>query len=366
MTDTGAAVSGLTAAWLRALPLDEDTVVSGAGLWPLIGLLAGAADGPARAELSAAVGMDADVAARDAGELLATLDASPDIAAASGTWVRPGVPLAAWWRDHVPADSIGELVSQEALDAWARERTDGLIEQMPVQLGPQVRLLLATALLLRTTWRAPFREIGHDGRTLLNRSTGGVEDVAVHSGGTTVVSVRGEQDVDVFLAIGAADAAPADVLTALLTGEVTATGDDLLARSDATPAPALTVRTVTGHAPRTELTLPAFEVRRTHDLLRHADVFGLRSAAADGGFPRLSAQPLRVDQAAQQVLARFFATGFEAAAVTSVGMRASAMSRPGQTRVVTVRLDRPFGFAALHRPTEVPVVAGWIADVPEF
>ena len=366
MTDTGAAVSALTAAWLRALPLDEDTVVSGAGLWPLLGLLAGAADGPARAELSAAVGLDADVAARAAGELLAALDASPDIAAASGTWVRPGVPLADWWRAHLPADSIGELVSQQALDDWAGEHTGGLIERMPVRLAPQVRLVLATALVLRTTWRSPFREIGHDGNTVLTRSTGGVEDVAVHSGRTTVISVRGEQDVDVMLGIGAADAAPADVLTALLTGEVTATGDDLLARSDATPAPALTVRTVTGHAPRTELTLPAFEVRRTHDLLRHADVLGLRSAAADGGFPRLSPQPLRVDQAAQQVLARFFATGFEAAAVTSVGMRASAMSRPGQTRVVSVRLDRPFGFAAVHRPTGVPVVAGWIADVPEF
>jgi serine protease inhibitor len=366
MTDTGAAVSALTAAWLRALPLDEDTVVSGAALWPLLGLLAGAADGPARAELSAAVGLDADAAARAAAELLEALDASPDIAAASGTWVRPGVPLADWWRGHVPAASIGELVSQQALDEWAREHTDGLIERMPIQLAPQVRFVLATALLLRTTWRSPFREIDHDGYTVLTRSTGGVEDVAVHSGSTTVVSVRGEQDVDVFLAIGAADAAPADVLAALLTGEASASGEDLLAGPDPAPAPALTVRTVTGHAPRTDLTLPAFEVRRTHDLLRHADVLGLRSAAADGGFPRLSPQPLRVDQAAQEVVARFFATGFEAAAITSVGMRASAMSRPAQTQVVTVRLDRPFGFAAVHHPTGVPVVAGWIADVPAF
>jgi hypothetical protein len=367
MTDTGSAVSALTAAWLREIPLDEDTVVSGAGLWPLLGLLAGAADGPARDELAAAVGTDAGDAADAAVALLAALDASPDIAAASGTWVRPGTELHDWWREHVPADSVGELTSQAALDKWASDRTDGLIERMPVTLTPDVAILIASALLLRTTWQVPFVEHDENDRIWLRRTTTGVDDVRTVAGGdgaVTVVTVRGEQDVDVLLAIGTEEAAPADVLTALLTGDMSASGPELLAAGAVqTAAPGVKIRTIDGREPKTVLAVPAFEVRRKHDLLEHADVFGLRTACDVGGFPRLSSTPLQVSDAAQEVVARFFATGFEAAAVTGVAMRASAIRHTARTHAIHVNLDRPFGFAAIHRPTGVPVVAGWIAEL---
>jgi serine protease inhibitor len=361
MTEAGPAVRALTAAWLRDLPLGRNTVVSGAGLWPLLGLLAGAADGLTRDELAAAVGLEPEAAADAAGALLAALDASPDIAAASGTWVRPGIPLDDWWRAHVPADSIGELTSQAALDAWAREHTDGLIKKMPVTLTPKTAILIASALLLRTTWQVPFMPSAQRGRTWLRRTTTGVDDVRTVAGPVTVVTVRGEQDVDVLLAMGTERAAPAEVLAALLMGALAASGTELL--DSAVDAPGMAIRTVTGREPTTALTVPAFEVRSTHNLLERADVFGLRSACAIGGFPRLSPAPLQVSDAAQEVMARFFATGFVAAAVTGVAMAASARQQDATAKQLIVTFDRPFGFAAIHRPTGVPVVAGWIADV---
>jgi hypothetical protein len=364
MTNTGAAVAGLTARWLAALPLDRDTVVSGAGLWPLLALLAGAADGPARAELSGAAGMDADAAAGAAGDLLAALDESPDIAAAIGTWVRAGTQLHEWWRTHVPPRSTGELTTQHALDAWARERTGGLIERLPARLDDGVRLVLASALLLRTAWADPFTERERAGRTWLHRTVAGVDDVHTVSGAggaVAVATVRGEGDVDVLLGLGAEHARPADTLTALLTGDRLATGADLL--EDPVGAPGLRVRAVRGPHPRTALTVPAFEVRNSHDLLRNADVLGLGAASAAGGFPRLSPTRLRVDQGMQEVLARFFATGFEAAAVTSLAMRTAGVIREPMTRQLEVSADRPFGFVAVHRPTGIPVVAGWIAQL---
>lgn len=364
MTETGAAVAALTARWLRALPGDGDTVVSGAGLWPLLALLAGAAGGRTRDELTAAAGMEGDKAAAAAAELLAALDASPDIAVASGTWLREGVPLHDWWREHVPADSIGRLTSQAALDAWASEHTDGLIEHLPVQLRPETMLILATALLLRTSWQQRFDERERSGHTWLSRTASGVDDIAVHAGTTTVVTVRGEQDVDVLLGIGEPEAEHAEVLDALLTGEVTASGPDLLAGDGA--APGVRLGQAAGRGPRTILRLPAFELRCNHDLLARADVLGLRAAAEIGGFPRLSPVPVQVAQAGQQVLARFFATGFEAAAVTAMAMAASARAYANPVPVLHATFDRPFGFAAIHRPTGVPVVAGWIADVPSW
>jgi serine protease inhibitor len=363
MTQAGSAVATLTARWLAALPGERDTAVSGAGLWPLLALLAGASDGRARDELTAAVGMGGDEAATAARDLLDTLDASPDIAAATGTWLREGVPLHDWWREHVRTDSIGRLTSQAALDAWASERTDGLIDHLPVRLGPDTLLVLATALLLRTSWRQRFDERERGGHTWLARTSSGVADIAVHADTATVLRVRGEQDVDVLLGIGDPGAARADVIAALLTGQVSASGADLLAGR---PAPGVRLGTAAGGGPRTVLRLPAFEVRCQHDLLAQAEVLGLRAAADIGGFPRLSPVALRVAQARQQVLARFFATGFEAAAVTATAMVASARVRAEPVPVLHVTLDRPFAFAAVHRPTGVPVVAGWIADVPPW
>ena len=44
-----------------------------------------------------------------------------------------------------------------------------------------------------------------------------------------------------------------------------------------------------------------------------------------GHFSAISPVPLAVGQAKQKVLARFFATGFEAAAVTAVGLMRTSM-----------------------------------------
>lgn len=58
-------------------------------------------------------------------------------------------------------------------------------------------------------------------------------------------------------------------------------------------------------------------------------------------------------------MARFSATGFEAAAVTAMPMDAGSAPMPGG-KAVLVSLEGPFGFIAVHRPTGVPVVAGWV------
>jgi serine protease inhibitor len=80
---------------------------------------------------------------------------------------------------------------------------------------------------------------------------------------------------------------------------------------------------------------------------------------SQGHFPGLSPQPLAVDQAKQAVLARFSATGFEAAAVTAMAMAAGSAPTP-RAKALLVSLEHPFGFIAVHRPTGVPVVAGWV------
>jgi serine protease inhibitor len=113
--------------------------------------------------------------------------------------------------------------------------------------------------------------------------------------------------------------------------------------------------------------LPPFEIRSSHNLLADPGLFGLRTATdpGRGHFSAVSDTPLAVDQATQNALARFTREGFEAAAVTAIGFAvAAALFPPRRTVEIAVTFDRPFGFLAVHRPTGLVVVAGWIEQPP--
>jgi serpin (serine protease inhibitor) len=381
--DVMRAVTGLTARWAREAPAGN-TVLSGLGLWPLLAILATAADEPGRSELAAASDTDAGAAATAAARLVETLDGSQDLHAALGVWVRDDLKLAESFDDVMPAPLRGILTAdatrdKQLLDAWASEHTGGLIPHMPLDVTPDLVLALASALSVDTTWARPFEEQRrrlHDGPWAgewrwLSRTDPDPATIAVYDGLVTA-TVKGEADVDVVLGLGAPEATAQQVLPALveLLGRRGTSGDDVLARAEAgsEPSPGLHVVTTTARKPDVQLSLPSFEVRAEHDLLEHADLFGLGAVSTPppgrGHFSAISPEPLKVSQAKQSVFARFFATGFEAAAVTAIGMTRMAAMSPSGLRL-RLDLDRPFAFAAVHRDTRLPIVAGWIAEPTE-
>jgi serine protease inhibitor len=379
------AANELTARWAAGAADGRSLALSGAGVWPLLALLAGAADGETRSELEAAAGVGGDQGAHAAGELLAALAGSESVRLALGAWVRSDLPLTDWWRRAIPAAQRGELTGdagadQDHLDAWAAHHTDGLIPRMPVAVAADTLLVLASALGVVTRWREPFDDrpmvpAGGPwaGRRLagLDRESGGADAVALvegtPAGPLTLVRVEGAGDVDVHLALGDADRPASAVLLAAIRALAGAgrrrPGSEL--RPGET-GPGLDVAEVPGFTDRPSLWLrtPRFDVGGRHDLLRRPELFGL-AAASDrerARFPRLSDVPLSVQRARQDVVATFSAVGFRAAAVTAIVM-SEASARMGRRRlVVSVVLDRPFAFVAAHRPTGLVLVAGWVAD----
>jgi serine protease inhibitor len=389
--DVVQAVNELTSRWVRTLPAGN-TVVSGLGLWPLLAMLATAADEPGRSELAAAAGVDPAVAADKAVDLIATIDGSADLHAALGIWVHEQLKLSESFDSVVPAPLTGTLTGdlsrdKAKLDAWANEHTDGLIRKMPLEVTPDLAVVLASALSLRTTWVRPFKEqikSVYDGPWAggswrwLDRSDRDLDAVRLYddpvAGALSVITVQGDADVDVLLGVGAPQAAQSDVLAGLLAASAQPQGG----RSGAqlvragqpgqTVAPGVTVGTTTSPVPELKLSLPSFAVEVEHDLLTQRELFGLSTVSTDPGrsghFSAISPEPLVVGQAKQTVLARFFATGFEAAAVTAMGMMLTSMPTR-QERRLDVDLNRPFAFVALHRATRLPIVAGWIAHPTE-
>ncbi|MGG7570446.1 serpin family protein [Streptomyces sirii] len=378
-------VNTMTARWARETVGEQGTVLTAAGVWPLLALLVGPAAGPARTELAEALGTDPEQAVREGAALLAALDAADGVDAAVGLWARRTLALRPAWLGGLPPGVHGELTAdpeadQAALDDWARRHTDGLIEGMPVQVTPDLLLLLASALLVRTTWARPFQafpdRVGEGpwaGRELtsLSRSGPDVDQVRVHAtpaGPLTDVTVEGDNGLDVHLLLGGPTTPGAEVLdhgVAALEGTYPTVSGTAL--SDGA-GPGLTVTRVQSDdpAPRFHLTTAAFTVDADHDLLKRAGLFGLASACdtSRGHFPGISDTPLATAAARQTATATFGPLGFRAAAVTVLPAAAGAAPPPPRHQAlwIAARYDRPFGFLAVHRASGMVLVAGWVAE----
>ncbi|RAJ31959.1 serine protease inhibitor [Kitasatospora sp. SolWspMP-SS2h] len=382
-------VNALGACWGRELEPGSGAgqVWTALGVWPLLAVLAPGADGPARAELERALGVPAGQAPAAARELLARVAEVPGCAAALGLWTAPGVEVEPEWAAGPGAGLWRRLTGdpaadRAALDAWAADRTGGLVRRMPVEPA-DAPLVLASALTVRTGWAEPFREdrgraaegpwAGRPFRRLSVSSPGLYGRIAVAesaaAGRVTEVRVAGGGEVDVHLVLGAPRAVPGAVVSAgfeLVAGAVGRT--PVAGLADGEPWPGLALESVRASVPGDvgALETVAFEVRAEQDLLAHAGLFGLRTAAGDGShFPGISRSvPLRVGQARQAAVAEFGAEGFEAGAVTAVAMTRSGIGAPPGLRVrrATARYDRPFAFLAVHRPSGLVLVAGWVAE----
>ena len=370
------AANALTARWCDRLGAD-DYALSGAGLWPLLALLASAADDPASAELAAALGRPAETAQQEALEIIDILRGGLSTTAALGIWTRKGVPLDDDWATPLPDKVVGALTDQAALDRWADEQTGGLIDKFPLKITDETLLVLASALTARVRWRTPFEGYPRDrGETWpedpgpadqqsLSRTTSDLSIAAVLDDAVTRVVVESDGDVDVHLLLGD-DQPPAEILGAGLRELSGRTQIRLAADTGDRGGPGLTVQRLKSPRPKDilKLSLPSFEIKTKHDLLENSELFGLGllTDTTTSHLPRLSPIPLAISAGAQDVLARFFAEGFEAAAVTAFG--AVAGSAPPEARYdvtyASVDFDRPFGFLAVHRPSRLAVVAGWV------
>ncbi len=379
-------VNVLGACWGRELGFEGGQVWTALGVWPLLAMLAAGADGAARAELEQALGVPAGQAPSAARELLAQVQAVPGCVAALGLWTARELEVEPDWVAQLGPSLWRQLTGDPAadrveLDGWARERTGGLIRRMPVETAG-AQLVLASALAVRTDWAEPFQERrgrAADGpwawqpyRKLTVSSPDLFERIAVaesSAGPVTEVRVAGAGEVDVHLVLGAPEAAPGAVVAAgfeLVSGA--AWRMPVAGLPDGEPWPGLALETVNASTPRDRGSLEtvAFTVGAEHDLLAHAELFGLRAAAGAGShFRGISrSTPLKVGQAKQAATAEFTAKGFEASAVTAVGLSRGGAGLPGlfRARHATARFDRPFAFLAVHRPTGLVLVAGWVAE----
>ncbi|OQR61260.1 proteinase inhibitor I4 serpin [Streptomyces maremycinicus] len=382
------AVNGLTARWAAAA--EGGTAFSAAGVWPLLAYLADGAKGAARAELAETLGLPAGRAADAASELLTAMGAMRGLETALGLWTKRTLELRKQWEAGLPADVHGVLTGDpvddhRTLDAWTAKRTGGLIDRMPVPLVEDMQMVLASALTMRTRWLSPFHEreleTGYEPwatkpRLGLWRSSAVLDRVGVADtpgGYVTELKVLGSNALDVHLLLGEENMKPGQVLGAgvdILSGRCAVVPGPRLPYGDVGPGLRVEkVRCTWPEPPSLEVTTAAYNLSASHDLLKLHRLFGLTTVRdiSPGHFSGISDFPLATGSAEQSIMARFGASGFEAAAVTAFGALAAGMP---DLRYVTTRIsaafDRPFGFLALHRHTRLVLTAGWVTEPSPF
>jgi len=370
------------------------------GAWLLLALAGPAATGATRAALEEALGTDVDRAAAAARALLAA--PHPLVAAATALWERtPSAGLAGWRATLPERTQTGPLPDQAALDAWARENTDGLIDRFPITVAPDLLLILASALATRVSWAEPFdvapadqlgpgsawagglervlRTPGHGHRCWI-AATARAGDVAVHAApARPAVTADGEAGLLVVSVAAAPEVPAADVLAAaqgIAAGAATAPdgiapGRRSLYDLPLGDLPLWTLREETVHAftpeERVSAVLPCWSAESRHDLTPAGLGFDA-AARALGTLLGLTEPPFK---AVQSAVARYGRYGFEAAAVTALAV---AMGLPPRrtVRVAELRFGHPYAVVAVATDSAggpwhgLPVYSAWVAQPQEL
>ncbi|CAM5373360.1 hypothetical protein GCM10010329_15200 [Streptomyces spiroverticillatus] len=363
-TDGHTDIGRLTERWLDVVASgpggglgDGDFVRSPAGLWLALGVVAAGAGGETAEELEALLGVSGKEAAGAVGAVARALEGTDALEVATCVWSR--VPLYRAFKEALPQIALGNL-DQAAIDAWVREATGGMIEELPVRLGDDTLLAVVNALALKAPWRYPFEESDTDVRDFTDAAGVRHEVMVMHQevsladvwdvGATRVVelrtrSERGGAPVRVRFLLGEEGAGPREVLPAGWAGQA--------AR-------------VPLAADAVSIALPRMELRTTDEVTDRLAELGVhRATGEDADFSGMSPEPLAVSRVVQEALLKVREEGVEAAAVTAVLMAPAGAAPPRRIRMEWVRFDRPFGVVVLDGAGELPLFIAWQEGAPK-
>jgi hypothetical protein len=381
----GVDLVGLVAAYCRRVgpavleQHEGDSVSSPLGIWLLLAACAVGASGQQRAEIEEAVGCSAPQAAH---LLLRFLEAPPPaLHTALALWVREAdvTPALSEWSATLPPEvERGGIPSQAEADSWAGRHTYGLIKRFPTRITQLTRILLTSALATKVSWDTPFsvapaREqlpasspwLRQVGQVLVDTEPGPLTFLAVTEP-AGVVAVHVAQAVE-DLAVMSVSADPSvdrvQVFEAAYDLASRCRSDDMGAvRCSMFDLPlgpghswSISEREVAANSPdeRTErvvrAVLPAWKTNSSLDL-KASPLFGA-GAAVSALLALIGAHPGGDEtEAVQSATASYTPEGFEAAAVTTVGIRAMALIVPevkGLERRAQLNFDHPYAAIAL-------------------
>ena len=350
---------------LVALGEGENVVVSPLSLQLALAMLREGATGRVADEIDAATGLSdgGSQAVADLRAMLAqfegdvsTIDKdnppeSPLVHIADSVFVQPGFPVEETFLERVAAYHLAQVFEADfaagnakpLLDAWVKEETGGLLTEAPTDPPTDTRVVLMDAVTFGASWASPFAaEATSDGPFTL--AGGSVVDVPMMRQMLSAAYVEGDGWTAIELPYTEGFA-----MRIVLPDDGPVTQGQWVAVRDALAGAGTSA---------VSLTMPRWETDATLDLTPALAALGLGSLTdPQGGLDGVFAGAF-VSAVGQGATITVAEKGTVAAAVTQIGMQASAPAPPD----LELRLDRPFEYQVVEVGTGLVLFAGRVVD----
>jgi serpin B len=253
-------------------------------------------------------------------------------------------------RAEVSIQSLADHATVNAINEWVAKKTNNLIPQIVNDSIADAGLIALNALYFKDDWAVSFDK-AQTQLAAFRDSSGGLSDVPMmHGVMSTPFRAAGR-----FAAVDLRYKSGRFSLTLVTTRDVPATFGEFadvtnwLSGNEFEPS-------------SVSVQMPRFTLRQSMDLLPALDAAGLAGARHDrGAFAPITSSVLDISAILQKVYLGINEQGTEAAAATSVMVRAASIA---PTRADTIAFDKPFIFALRDNLTGLILLSGYIGKVP--
>lgn len=293
--------------------------------------------------------------------------AAPVVALANGVFAQQDFDIKAAYL-RLLAEQYGAGVqtvdfrgdATEVINGWVRDQTAERITKLFDEIGPDIVLVLANAVYLKADWEVPFEvESTHD--AAFTTVDGDTVTTPMMSRQGAMRYAESDDWQAAELAYAGGELAMWVIVPTVGTAAASASS---AASSAAAPASLLApetlrdVRAGLRDGPA-KVVMPRWDFATDLDLLPALQALGMRVPFSDQANFSGIADGLAIGQAMHRATITVDEWGTEAAAVTGLGMRVTALPADPP---VEIRADRPFAFAVVHRPTQTPLFVGQVTD----
>lgn len=352
---------------IASLSKQGNVMISPASVYLALAMTLNGADGDTKAamlSLLAEKGLTPDLinqASRDWMTLLNRTGAKTTLSVVNSIWFdqdfAPYKPFLQTNADFYAATArkldFKDKAAAEVINAWVKDATKGTIDKIIDQIRPDAVMFLINAVYFKSDWKVPFDKSGT--RNQVFHAPGGDVDTAFMHRIGTMAYLSGNEATGVMLPYDDGQFG----FFALLPDKGVKPRDWLNKQNPATLFANIANLISQKKDLSIELALPKFETRYEDSLLNELTTLGMGIAFDPGkaDFSRMNEsheKNLYIGDVKHKTFIRVDEKGTEAAAVTSVEIRMTAMPVSDKQLV----FDQPFVYGILDLKTGLPLFIG--------
>lgn len=344
---------------LATVSSDDNVTISPYSAGVALSMLAEGADGQTLAELDKALA-SCRFKKSDIEEAGSEAEDAVIVRSANSLWTNSSYPVKAAYSELLSREygatsqalDFSLNSSKDAINAWAREHTEGKIDNVVNELSPQMVAILANALYFKGAWHRPFDVHMTAERTFHGTRGDRAVDFMSAEEFYEYAEYYGNQMVRIPY-IGGRYA-----MTIFLPSEDMGLSGVESYMDEAVFDQAMEKLSYQ----KIKLSLPKFRVEGDFSLIQTLQRMGVHEAFGSGAeLSGIADGPLTVSEVNQKTYVNVDEAGSEAAAVTTIGVRLTAMRPVEQVPVMNV--DRPFYYMISDTESGIIFFIGRISNL---